>query len=485
MTTKRESRMRGHGASGEPSQCGADPLRGCPKRVAAFLLLAFVGCDGQWHGGKANDSKKDPSSSETPAVRVTTITPERKDIIRRTRQPGQVDAFRRAPLFAKVPGYVERFTRDIGDDVRGPRYGDDEKLIERGQLLAELSIPELDEQIREKDAVVGLKRAEIDQALANIKVANAEVKTAKARLEQALAEVDRTTHEQEKWKSEYERVVKLTENRSVNAKVVEATRNEFQASQAASRDAAAKVDAANAAIAESEAYVEKAVADEAAARERQRVAEADLAQTRALAEYRRIEAPFDGTISERNLDVGHFVQPAGEAQARPLFVVVQTDVVRVFVDVPEMEATLVDRGDRATIRVQSLSGREFTGEVTRTAWALDSTSSSRTLRTEIDVPNPDGVLRAGMYVNVTVVLDERHEALSLPLTAVRRDEGHASCVCVEESKLVEKPLELGLSDGTDIEIISGLVGHENVVQKVTPALADGQPAEATPAEKGK
>ncbi|HVC98779.1 MAG TPA: efflux RND transporter periplasmic adaptor subunit [Pirellulales bacterium] len=452
---------------------------------AAFLLLVFVGCDGQWGGGNANNSNTNASVGETPAIRVTTVRPERKDLVRRTRQPGQVDAFRRAPLFAKVPGYVERFTRDIGDDVRGPRYDDDENLIERGELLAELSIPELDEQIREKEAVVGLKRAEIDQARANIKVAEAEVKTAKARLEQALAEVDRTTHDQEKWKSEYERVVKLTENRSVNTKVVDATRNEFQASQAASRDAAAKVDAANAAIAESEAYVEKAVADEVAAHERRRVAEADLAQTRALAEYRRIEAPFDGTISERNLDVGHFVQPADQAQTKPLFVVVQTDVVRVFVDVPEMEATLVDRGDRATIRVQSLSGRDFTGEVTRTAWALDSTSSSRTLRTEIDVPNPDGVLRAGMYVYATVVLDERHEALSLPLTAVRRHEGNASCFCVEDGSLVEKPLEAGLSDGTDVEIVSGLGGDENVVQKVTPALAGGQRAEATPAEKGK
>jgi len=453
------------------------------KRVAMLLLLVLVGCQGQLPGGKAGNSGK--SGVETSALRVTTITPERKEIVRRTQQPGQVDAFRRAPLFTKVPGYVERFTRDIGDDVRGPRYDDDEKLIEHGELLAELSIPELDEQIREKDAVVGLKRAEIDQALAKIKVAEAEVKTAKARLEQALAEVDRATHEQEKWDSEYERVVKLAQNRSVNAKVVDETRNDLQAAQAASRDAAAKVEAAKAAIAESEAYVEKAVADKAAADERQRVAEADLAQTRALAEYRRIEAPFDGTISERNLDVGHFVQPAGEAQARPLFVVVQTDVVRVFVDVPEMEATLVDRGDPASIHIQSLAGREFAGEVTRTAWALDSTSASRTLRTEIDVPNPNGALRAGMYAYVTIVLDRRENALTLPVTAIRRLESQASCFSVEESKLVEKPLKLGLSDGTNIEIVSGLGGKENVVQKVTPAMAEGQPAESIPAEKGK
>ena len=468
---------------------------------ASLSLAALVGCHGPSPGGKANDSeKKDATSGETAAIRVTTITPQRKDIVRRTRQPGQVEAFHRAPLYAKVAGYVQRFTVDIGDDVRGPRYDDDENLIERGQLLAELSIPELGEAIRLKDAVVGLKAAEINQAVADIKVREAEVKTAKAKLEQALAEVDRTKADQKKWESEYERVVKLAENRSVNAKVADETRNELQAAKAASRDAAAKVEGANAAIAESEAHVEKAVADEAAAHQRQRVAEADLAQTRALAAYRQIEAPFDGTISERNLDEGHFVQPAGEAQGRPLFVVVQTDVGRVFVDVPEMEATLVDRGDRATIRVQSLSGREFTGEVTRTAWALDSTSASRTLRTEIDVPNPDGVLRPGMYVNATIVLDQRENVLALPASAIRRHEGEVSCFCVEDGKLVQKPLKVGLSDGTDVEIkllklglsdgteveiVSDLTGDENVVQKVTPALANGQPAVAMPAEKGK
>jgi HlyD family secretion protein len=360
--------------------------------------------------------------------------------------------------------------------VDGPDYDDDGKLIKRGRLLVVLSIPELDEEIRQKQATVNLRGAEIDQAVAGVEVARAEVTSAEAGREQAEAEVDRTRSEREKWESEYERVVKLAEKRSVNAKVVEETHNELKAAKAAVRDADSRVKAAEAAIAESKARVDKALADEAASRERQRVADADLALTRAMAEYRRIEAPFDGTISERNIDEGSFVQPAGEAQARPLFVVVQTDVVRVFVDVPEMEATLVDRGDRATIRVQSLAGREFTGEVARTAWALDSTSASRTLRTEVDVPNDDGLLRPGMYVYATIDLDQREQALSLPIKAIRRHEGKTSCFCVQDGKLLEKRVEVGLSDGTEIEIVSGLSGDEDVVQKVTPVLVDGQPA---------
>jgi RND family efflux transporter MFP subunit len=204
-----------------------------------------------------------------------------------------------------------------------------------------------------------------------------------------------------------------------------------------------------------------------------------------LAEYRRIEAPFDGTISERNLDEGHFVQPAGEAQARPLFVIVQTDVVRVFVDVPEMEATLVDRDDEATIRVQSLFGREFKGEVTRNSRALDSASVTRTLRTEIDVANPDGVLRPGMYVYATIILDKRENVLALPASAIRRHEGKVSCFSVDDGKLVEKSLQTGLTGGNDVEIVSGLDGDEDIVQKVTPTMAEGLPAVAAPPEKKK
>jgi RND family efflux transporter MFP subunit len=437
------------------------------------FLIAIAGCQGQLSGDKAGAARmKVASSSESAALRVTTVTPQRKQIVRRTRQPGQVEAFQRAPLYAKVPGYVQRFLVDIGDAVQGPRYEGDE-VVERGQVLAIVSIP------------VELAAAQVEQAVANVKVAEAQVPTAKAKLEQALADVDRTASAEEKARSEYERVLKLAENRSVNAKVVDENRNQLGAAKAASRDAAAKVDAAEAAIAESTANVEKAIADQLAARKRQRVAEAELARTRALAEYQRIEAPFDGTISERNLDQGHFVQPAGEAQAKPLFVVVRTNVVRVFVDVPEMESTMVDRGDPATVRVQSLFGREFAGEVARTAWALDSAGATRTLRTEIDVANDDGALRPGMYVYATIILDQRENALALPATAVRQHEGNASCFCVEDGKLAEKPITVGLSDGSDVEIVSGLAGDEAVVEKVNPSLSAGQPATAAPAEMGK
>jgi RND family efflux transporter MFP subunit len=203
----------------------------------------------------------------------------------------------------------------------------------------------------------------------------------------------------------------------------------------------------------------------------------------AMAEYERIEAPFDGTVSARNVDAGHFVQPAEAAQARPLFTIVQTDVVRIFVDVPEIDATLVDRGERAVIQVDSLAGKKFVGQVSRTTWTLDP--ATRTLRTEIDVANDSGELRPGMYAYATIILAERPDALAIPLTAVRSENETTSCFCVVEGKLRQTPVSLGLSDGKVVEILDGLQGDEEVIEKINSAMTDGQPAVAVKPEKPK
>lgn len=439
--------------------------------VVTVLSLAQLACQRD-----AANTAREPAESAAGVLRVATITPQRKTIVRRTRQPGQVEAFQQAPLYAKVPGYVREFHVDIGDSVHGPCYDEAGNLVRRGDLMAELSIPELDEELAQKAAAVTQATAEVEQAAAAVKVAQTQVATAKARLEQAQAAVDRAKADREKWSSEYERVVKLAATRSVTERLVDETENQLKAAEAACRHAASLDEEAATLVAESEAKVEKAAADLDAARARLKVAEADQARTRALVDYQRIEAPFDGTVSERNVDVGHFVQPAEAVQSKPLFSLVETDVVRVFVDVPELDATLVDRGDPAVVRVQSLAGREFAGDVARSSFVLDP--ATRTLRTEIDVPNPQNLLRPGMYVYATIDLERREAVLTLPTSAVRRQESHSTCFCVEGGKLAEKAIETGLSDGVDVEIISGLEGNEAVVQKILGSLSAGQPAEA-------
>lgn len=453
-----------------PRALGLRALQTLAHAIAfLFSLMAIAGCRDAL-SPRANGDKATPSAAAAP--RVSVVRPAPKRIERRTTQPGQIEAFQEAPLYAKVAGYVTKFYVDLGDQVRGPRYGDSGELVEEGQLLAELSIPEMDQELVQREAAIGQADAEFDQARAAVKVAQSAVFTARAQLEQARAAVDASEAEHERWKSEYRRVADLAANKVVTQKLADETKSQLEAAAAARRDAASRVEAATAMVAESEAKVEKAEADEATARARQKVAQADYARTAALAEYQRIEAPFDGTVSERNLDIGHFVQPAAAEKSKPLFTVVQTNVVRIFVNVPESDAALVDVGDAVTIRVPALDGKDFSGQVARRSSALDA--STRTLRTEIDVTNADSALTPGMYVHAMIKLEVRDAALSLPATALRDENGETTCYCVAGGKAVRRKVETGLSDGVSVEIVSGLKSEEVVIEKNAGSLAEGQ-----------
>jgi RND family efflux transporter MFP subunit len=154
--------------------------------------------------------------------------------------------------------------------------------------------------------------------------------------------------------------------------------------------------------------------------------------------------------------------------------------------VPELFTAGVDPGDVARVRLQAIPGRTFEGKVTRTAYALDT--KSRTLRVEIDLPNPDGKLHPGLYAYATIVLDEHRDALTLPASAVGRDGTKAFCMGVREGHAVRLPVEVGIGDGTRVEILSGLDGGEAVVKVNAASLTDGQSVElvepATPQASG-
>jgi RND family efflux transporter MFP subunit len=148
--------------------------------------------------------------------------------------------------------------------------------------------------------------------------------------------------------------------------------------------------------------------------------------------------------------------------------------VRIFVDVPEMDAPQIELGAKGSVHVQALPNRAIEGTVTRTSWAL---GANRTLRTELDIPNPQGVLRPGMYATAEIVLQERPNVLALPLTAVFTVDKQAFCCCVENGKVVRRRITLGLRTAQDVEVVEGLKGEELVVQVQAGSLQEGQPVE--------
>ncbi len=200
------------------------------------------------------------------------------------------------------------------------------------------------------------------------------------------------------------------------------------------------------------------------------MANAQLARQQAMVDYLELKAPYDGVVTARNIDTGHFLAGTG---VKPLLAVARTDRVRVFVDVPEAEAPLVttgDAGDPATIQVQSLAGRAFAGKVTRSGWALDA--SNRSLRIEMDLPNTDEVLRPGMYASVLVVLDERANTITLPIAAVTAG-AEPYCYVVESGKLRKATIILGLRSGDEVEVLDGVREGEVVVLTGVGGLQDG------------
>ncbi len=426
--------------------------------LLATLAVVTTGCTPEENIGNA------PPGNSNSAMRVATITPVRKTLIRRVEQPGEIHAFEQTPLYSKVTGFISKVHVDIGDRVKA------------GQLLAEISIPEYEQELKQKQAMVAQAAAETTQAQAAIKVAKSSLRSAQSLATEAAAGIDRHEAEYKRATSEFERITALFADKAITQKTLDEAQATQRAADAARNESKARIKSAEAIVAEKEAAIEQAEADALAVASKEDVAEADEQRLRAIHEYTRIVAPYDSIVTERNIDTGHLVQPGKSTADKPLIVVVQADNVRVFVDVPEADAGFVAAGCEASIRIPSAANRVIAGKVTRTAWLLHPTT--RTLRAEIDVVNAEGILRPGMYVIADLKVAERPDTFALPRTAILMKEQQASCLTVNsESAIVRTPIMIGIRAGEEIEIVSGLTGDERIIAGNVAAYREGQTVE--------
>jgi HlyD family secretion protein len=412
---------------------------------------------------------------------LTVVKPQRKSLPKIIEQPGTVQADESTPLVAKLSGFVKKVNVDIGDRVSGPKFDAAGEETSPGTLLAELSIPELEDEAHEKTALVLRAVSEKEQALRLQDVADANYGAATALVIEAKAGLKRAQRTYERWESENTRVEKMVKDHVVNDQTGDETKLQFQSAAAGRDEAAARVTVAEKAELRAKAELEKSRADVKVAEAKRLVAEAEAARLQSLLDYRFIRAPFDGTVSTRRIDTGHFVRPAAGSDD-PLFVIVRSKVVRVTLKVPEADAALVRKGAEVKISVQALPGIEFTGKVSRTSESLDA--SSRTLRTEIDLPNPDGRLRVGLFVTARIVAD-MPEAWVLPASAVVKQADVTVCFRLKDGKAVKTPIRIGRSDGTFTEVFKkqkdgapavweDWTGDEQLLAGQTANLSDGQ-----------
>jgi HlyD family secretion protein len=377
------------------------------------------------------------SAAAAPVVQVA--RPQRQTLNLMIEQPGRVEAFEQTPVYAKIPGYVKDVHVEIGARVR------------RGDLLAELDVPEVVEDVRQKEGMVTQAGLEIRQSELALLVAVASQTTARSLAREAQAGRKKAQANVERWQSECTRMDAMVKGQVIDVQTRDEARNQCRAAEAAREEADARVLSAEASLAEATAKCAKAESDVAAARNRLLVAQSDQRRSEAMLGYARITAPFDGIVSDRRVHTGHFLQSAaGGSKGEPLFVVVRIDKVRVFVDVPEADAVLVRDGSSGRIRVQVLNDREFEGVVAGTSWSLDP--GQRTLRTEIDFPNPERLLRPGMYVHALIGV-RRVDAWTVPSAAVIVRDGQTFCYRLDGDRSVRLPVKIGTREGLAVEVL--------------------------------
>lgn len=344
--------------------------------------------------------------------------------------------FQEIDVHAKVAGYLKVIYVDVGDRVKA------------GQLLAVLEIPELRDEVAQDEATVRRSREEINRA--------------KADLERA-----ESAHE----------IAHLASTRLAG---VLKSRPNLVAQQdlddAAGRDRMA------------EAQVATAKAGLAAAEEQLAVATAAASKTKTLFEYARITAPFAGVVTHRYADTGAMIQAgtSSQTQAMPVVRLSQDDRLRLTIAVPESAVARVRVGEPVEVRVEAV-GRTFPGTVARSAARVNP--ETRTMDTEVDVPNRDLTLVPGMYAYASLALERANGVVAVPIQALDRGEDKTTVLTVRDGTVERREVKLGLESADRVEIVAGLepdalvvVGNRNQLRpgaRVTPKLE----AAATPSEK--
>ena len=398
--------------------------------LATALALSASGCNRHPPAGAG------PAPAAHP---VTVVRPEMRPVHRSVEQPGAVQAFEETALFAKIPGFVgavaddpEKLERIKADPAwpKHDRYVDIGSRVRKDQVLAELRIPELDKELVEKKARVRQAESEVVQAEKAHAAAGASVTAASEGVGEAEAGVARALALYDRWQSELTRITGLVKGGVVDNQVRDETQNQLRAADAARGEVAARVRSARAGVAKAEADRDKAAADIETAKARLDVSRAEVGRVEALLGYTRITAPYDGVVTRRAVNAGDFVAGGDKAA---LFSVARIDPVRVVLQVSEAEAGLIEVGQDATLTVQGLPGPPATGKVRRTSWSL--APGSRTLRAEVDLPNPKGLARPGMYAFAKMTV-ELPAAWAVPAAAVGKVGDEAVVYLVENGKAV-------------------------------------------------
>jgi membrane fusion protein (multidrug efflux system) len=340
------------------------------------------------------------AASDMPRVRVAKA--ERSTAKSGLTLPGTVQPLQETILYARANGYVRKWLVDIGAQVK------------KGQVMAELDIPDIDEQLRQAEASANQSKAGINQAKSQLELA-------------------RTTNK---------RYETLGPSGVVSQQELEQYHSGYEVQQA-------NVIAAEASYAS---------------------AEANVRRYQDLKSFGTISAPFDGVVTMRAAEVGQLVT-AGTTSGQALFKVAEVDIVRVFVNVPQLYSAGIKVGMDAPTSMRETPGRIFAGKVARTANELDT--ATRTLLTEVDIPNADRTLVSGMYAQVAFDVKRQDRPLFVPATAVLYDAQGTRAAVIHDGVVSWKPVVIDSDFGDRLAIAGGLNDGDLVAVTPSERLTEG------------
>ncbi|MGE5194920.1 MAG: efflux RND transporter periplasmic adaptor subunit, partial [Deltaproteobacteria bacterium] len=400
--------------------------------LAAGFILQQVG-----HGvaeeapasGKRNGNGSAAPSAQ-PRVRVAVVKPHKGGIPRSTTQPGTMESFDFADLYAKVSGYLNVQSVDIGD------------MVKEGQVIAAIDAPELLEALREEEAALAQAEAEVVQMEARVTTAKAEHDAAVANITFVESNLDKATSYLKFREIQFRRISELFAKKSIEERLVDEKEEQRDAAQAAENSARAAIVSARSQATAAEARIASAQADVLDAKAKVRLAKSKVAKAQVFVDYMKIISPYNGVVTRRSFHKGDFIRAADQGGNTPLLTVARTDIMRVIVQVPERDVPYTEVGDPAIVEMDALAGEKFSGKVARIANSEDRLT--RTMRTEIDLPNPKNRLRDGMFGRVTIVTESGSKGLTVPSSAVFTDskaKKHAVFV-VKNGRVYRTPVEI-------------------------------------------
>ncbi|HZP64255.1 MAG TPA: efflux RND transporter periplasmic adaptor subunit [Terriglobales bacterium] len=379
----------------------------------AGLSITLSSCSGR-------DGRVQADSQNVVTVGVTSV--QKKTLSRDITLSSELVPFQEIDVYAKEAGYVKQLNVDYGTHVKA------------GQVMARLEIPELEAQIQE------------DQA--DIKAASGQVL--------------RVQHELGRYQAQYQALhlqyTRLDDVFKSQPGIV--AEQEIDDAQGKDLAAASQVDAGKAAL--------------EAAQSQMAAANAKLVHDRTLYDYSKIVAPFSGVVTERYANLGTLVQSGtnSSTQAMPIVRLSQDDLFRLVIPIPESYAHYIRVGDHVDVHVPSLN-QTFPGKVAR--FSVELRQDTRTMHTEVDVPNPKRVLMPGLYADAAISLEHREDIPAVPLQAVNHEGGKTTIFVVDNNdQLEDRPITLGIQTANDAEVVSGLNAGEQVVVSDRSGLKAGQ-----------